>query len=194
MFSLLNSSEKSYFSIRKSENYRTTYNPQFLLHLARIETNNSREFDENTDIGIGTSIQSSLIAVLSLFSIVTWVASLVAEELSIKMEKEFEESHVAPNKMDQWLRQFHLFHCLVERINRCFGFLLFITLSNICILSTYYWFFIVRRLFNQFSNSQLVFTAFGRPLILVYFRLTILVLVSQRLQEKVLGSELFFKA
>jgi len=186
-FSYLNSSEKTYYhSIRRAENYKSTYNLSLVLYPLGIETNNNIAFHENIAVGIGTSIQSSLIAILTLFSIITWVASLVAEEFSNKIKKELQNHRCVPcNKVDQWLREFHLFHCLVERINRCFGFLLFITLTNICIMSMYNWFFIARRLYENKLPKIQVFAEYGPPLTLLYFRLTILVIVSRRLQEKV---------
>jgi len=195
LLSLLNSSEKSdYHSIRKAENYKTTYNLSLFLHPFGIETNNSIAIREKISIGIGTFIQSSSISILTLFSIITWSASLVAEELSNEIKKEFKNHFTPCPKVDPWFRQFHLFNSFVEKINRCFGFLLFITLSNICIVSTYNWFFIARKLVNlKYSKLHEVFTEFGRPLILLYFRLTILVIISQRLQNKVKTEFIFRK-
>lgn len=132
-----------------------------------------------------------MIGILTLFTVITWIASLVAEELKNKTDRELLSFHNAHNqlspsqKLEKWLREFHLFNCFVERINKCFGLILLIALSNICILSTYYWFRMGRRLSNNSSNIPLAIMEFGSPLILLYFRLLILVIGSNHLHAKV---------
>ncbi len=147
-------------------------------------------------IGIGIWIRSSVIAILSLFSICILIASFIAEELESGMDKAL--SNLSKNdksqfstQLEKWLKKFHLCNRFVEGINDCFGLILLITLSHMLLLSIYYWFRIVRKWNGGFlpddsSPLPLVeLSIYLCQIILLYFRFFVILINSHQLQNKV---------
>ena len=190
LFSMF-SSNSEYFPIN---DYMTIYNPsRFLCLFSGYNCSSSPPlvFDQIA-IGFGIWIQSSVITVLTIFCILTWLASLIADELKNGTERALQKNanqndQSSPSQaVEKWFRDFHLFNRFVEAINSCFGTVLLLTLSNICVTSTYYWFRIVRRLYGESNvNFQALFFEFFWPLLLLYFRFFVLLFVSRHLQVKV---------
>lgn len=191
LFSLF-SSNSEYLS---TNDYILIYNPsRFLCLFSGYYCSSSGQplVFEQIAIGIGILIQSSVITVLTIFCILTWLASLIADELKNGTENTFRNKidcndHPSPSQaVEKWFRDFHIFNRFVEAINSCFGTVLLLTFSNICVTSTYYWFRIVRRLCGESNvNFQALFFEFVWPLLLLYFRFFVLLLVSRQLQVKV---------
>lgn len=101
--------------------------------------------------GISVWIQSSVIFVMTIFVILAWTASLLAEELvnRSKLMTADQRKTGRPSLMlfDKWMREVDIFNCLVEKINDCFGPILLLALSHILVVSIFNWYHIV-------SNSQ----------------------------------------
>ena len=77
----------------------------------------------------GIWVQSSVIAVLTLFCALTWTTSLLAKELDNRTKEEefLVEGNALSSALDDWLRLFDKLHLLVDSINDFFHAILAIT-------------------------------------------------------------------
>jgi len=142
----------------------------------------------------GFWLQSSIIAVFTVFSVYIWIASLIADEFDRQIE-------TAPNWNDDplfyenWWKQIESFNNLVEGINEFFGVALLLHLFHIFVYSSQFWSFAYFR-FNlkrhdEGSNVESLITPeykelkFYLEMVHIYFRLIILTVGAQRLKMKV---------
>jgi len=85
-------------------------------------------------LGMRIWIQSSVIAVLTLFCALVWLASQLAEELAGKKARESlfwnrEEEDAGPSlELEKWMNQFHILSVFVENIDNVFSPILVLTM------------------------------------------------------------------
>jgi len=138
-------------------------------------------------------VQSSVVAILTLFCALAWTASLLAEELEKRAipEAHFPKENREHYKraMDDWLSQFHLFNSLVERIDDFFNPIITVTVS-------YFFFILSFCFFVSLDSLPHVGEAFGHftrpyPALMLYSRLATVVFVCHQLRTKVSSKPLF---
>ncbi len=96
---------------------------------------------DNLSLGIGIWVTSSAFVVLTLFCALVWMASLLADELNMRMEEirftARNDKEINYNTyflaLDKGLKEFDLLNSLVERINDFFGHIMIIALFYIMI-------------------------------------------------------------
>jgi len=85
-------------------------------------------------LGMRIWIQSSVIAVLTLFCALVWLASLLAVELAGKKARESlflnrEENDAGPSlELEKWMNQFHILSVFIENIDNVFSPILVLTM------------------------------------------------------------------
>ena len=127
-------------------------------------------------------VQSSAIAVLSLFCAFILVASSLTEELNLRTKEETfftAKSSTVSMTLDSWFDQFHQLLLLVERIKECFNPILVITV---------FYFFVkfTDQVFNTIKDVCRL-GEFGLTiwLFVLIIRFGTIVIVCQQLQYKV---------
>ena len=133
----------------------------------------------------GFWLQSSIIAVFTVFCVYIWIASLIADEFDRQIE-------TVPNWNDgpllfyeKWWKQTEYFNNLVEGINERFGFILLLHLFHIFVYSSRFWSF-----FYFSFNFSMITPAYKElefylEMVHIYFRIIILTVGAQRLKMKV---------
>jgi len=96
---------------------------------------------DKLSLGIGIWVTSSAFAVLALFCVLVWMASLLADELNKRMEEirftALNNKEINDNNyflaLDKGLKEFDLLNSLVQSINDGFGHIMIIALFYIMI-------------------------------------------------------------
>ena len=182
------------------EDYILTFNPPVFLEMFNSIFGNAsnstaikpRVYYKKSSVILGIWIKSSSLAVLTIFSVLIQTASLVAEELAKNRENQvITEQMDASQVWENWLKKFNLFNSFVEKINACFGPIIFLTLSHIVISSIHKNYYCVIGIRTWYVDLNLVkdfrdFVSKNLPFVfLLYFRLIIIMAGSYRLQNKV---------
>jgi len=137
--------------------------------------------------GVSIWIQSSVIAVMAIFLILTWTASLLAEELvnrSKLMTDQRKTGCPSLILLNKWMREMDIFNRLVEDINDCFGLVLLLALSHILVVSIFNWYHISSNA-QRGTLSMKIIQPHLFPIVLQSYRLLKILIASDRLQMKV---------
>ena len=144
-------------------------------------------------LGMRIWIQSSVIAVLTLFCALVWLASQLAEELAGKKARESlfwnrEEEDAGPSlELEKWMNQFHILRVFVENIDNVFSPILVLTMFLKMIrFSEHFLKTLVFLKFHQSWNSFLFWIP-NRGIFMLTdsISLFMIVMVSQQLENKV---------
>ena len=142
-------------------------------------------------LGTGMWVQSSVIAVLTLFCALISISSLLAKELNDRTKKETfrGDGEKFSFALDEWLSQFHKLHCLVESIQEYFSPLLVFTIFYYFFHFPYQSFELFKYMFNRnlvnHLNFNYIFREIASVFVLFSLRLGTIVIVGKELKEKV---------
>lgn len=147
----------------------------------------------NVSLGTGIWVQSSVIAVLTLFcALVVSITSLLAEELHKKRKEESfstDDGDKLSFELDEWLTQFHEIRCLVESIQEFFSLILAFSMFYYFVHFPYQAFELLNYLSNRnlvnYRNFYYIFEEIISVILLFSLRLGTFVTVSNELKKKV---------
>jgi len=149
-------------------------------------------------LGMRIWIQSSVIAVLTLFCALVWLASLLAEELSGKKTREslvWNKKDDGPSlELEKWMRQFNNLSIFIENIDNVFSPILVLAIFLKTIRFSEYFFRTL--VYLKYMQSWYAFLHWisnqGILMLIDSISLLTVVLISQQLENKVKITDSYF--